>query len=273
MTNEASTIPLLLEPEKLDQLISQNAVIVIDLSKPDNYNKYHIPGARALAYEQLVEENKPIMGLVPALDKLINVLQQLGISNDSHVVAYDDEGGGKAARLLWTLDLLNHKHFSLLNGGIFSWANEGFALSSETSNYSSSQYQAQLNPSVLADKKYILDHLNSDELILLDARSAEEYQGIKKFAARGGHIPGAVNLDWVETMDKNNNLKLKPNDTLLELFHNINVTKDKEIISYCQTHHRSSHTYFVLKYLGFEKIKGYPGAWSDWGNDPSTPIE
>ena len=74
-------------------------------------------------------------------------------------------------------------------------------------------------------------------------------------------------------MDPNRNLRLKPDDVLRNAFENLGATPDKQIVVYCQSHHRSAHTYNVLKHLGYENVQGYPGAWSDWGNDPNTPVE
>jgi thiosulfate/3-mercaptopyruvate sulfurtransferase len=109
--------------------------------------------------------------------------------------------------------------------------------------------------------------------VLVDARSPPEYSGEKRLAQRGGHIPGAVNFDWINAMDMQNNLRLKPAEVLSQSLAGLGVTQDKEVIVYCQTHHRSAHTYIVLKSLGYTKIKGYPGSWSEWGNQGDTPIE
>ncbi|MDH3412575.1 MAG: rhodanese-like domain-containing protein, partial [Gammaproteobacteria bacterium] len=104
-------------------------------------------------------------------------------------------------------------------------------------------------------------------------RTPEEYSGKNRRAERGGHIPGAVNFNWVNAMDPEREMRLKPRDELAENFAALGVTQDKEVVAYCHTHHRSSHTYIVLKSLGIERLRGYPGSWSDWGNDPSSPIE
>ncbi|MDX1513585.1 MAG: rhodanese-like domain-containing protein, partial [Gammaproteobacteria bacterium] len=90
---------------------------------------------------------------------------------------------------------------------------------------------------------------------------------------RGGHIPGAVNFNWTDAMDPEAQRRLRPRERLLEDLADLGVTPDREVVTYCQTHRRSSHTYVVLKSLGFERVRGYPGSWSDWGNDPSTPVE
>jgi len=266
-------LPLLIEPSQLKENLENEQIILVDLSTAENYAKYHIPGAHSLNYADIVHIQKPVMGLIPDESQLANCLGQLGATPNSHIVAYDDEGGGKAARLLWTLDLLGHQHYSLLNGGIFSWANEGLPTDAKPIQIQPTTYPINLNLTNAADKNYILSKLNSDETLFLDTRSPEEYKGTKCYAARGGHIPGAIHLDWINTIDQNNSYRLKTKEELINLFTALEITKDKEIICYCQTHHRSSHTYIVLKYLGFDKIKGYPGAWSDWGNDPATPVE
>ena len=122
-------------------------------------------------------------------------------------------------------------------------------------------------------KNYILTRLGDADVVFLDTRTPEEYRGVNLRAARGGHIPGAINFDWVKAIDREHNLRLKPPAELRRLLESEGVTADKEVIAYCQTHHRSSHTYVMMKSLGFPRIKGYPGAWSEWGNLPDTPVE
>ena len=104
-------------------------------------------------------------------------------------------------------------------------------------------------------------------------RSPAEFTGARKFADRAGHIPGAAHLEWTDMMDKQRNLRLLPDDQLRAMLAERGVTPDKEIITYCQTHHRSAYSYVVLKHLGYENVRGYPGSWSDWGNNPALPVE
>ena len=213
------------------------------------------------------------MGLLPDENTLSQIFSSIGLTHDMHVIAYDDEGGGRAARLLWTLDAIGHKNASLLNGGIGAWYNEGHPTDTVPVEKTPSEYLATINDSPIADQQYILTHLNDSTVALLDSRSPEEYRGMKKFAARAGHIPGAVNLDWFNVMDQSRNMRLKPEAELRALMEERGFTEDKTVITYCQTHHRSALTYFVLKFLGYPKIKGYPGSWSDWGNNEDLPIE
>lgn len=277
----ALKLPLLIEPDELETLLgdtnSEPNILVVDLCKPTTYAQAHIPGAIHLNYPQIVAVNNPVMGLIPDEKTLSSLFSSMGLTRDRHVIAYDDEGGGRAARFLWTLDAVGHDQASLLNGGLHAWIKEGHTIVNTENKVTASSYDVTINmdpdSSPIADRHFILDNLSKEEVVLLDSRSAEEFRGEKKFAARAGRIPGAVNLDWFLVMDKDNNMRLKPENELRALLQERGISEEKTVVTYCQTHHRSALTYFVLKLLGFKNIKGYHGSWSDWGNQENTPIE
>ena len=266
-------LPLILETEQLKAHLGDDNLLIVDLSNPATYVQYHIPGAIFLNYEWIIRIEHPRMGLLPTEEQLNNVLSSLGINKDTHIVTYDDEGGGRACRFLYTLDVAGHKNYSLLNGGLHAWANNGNQVSSKISFPNPSEYKVSMNFEPVATRQYILDHLSDEQVAILDTRHPMEFNGTKVFAQRGGHIPGAVNIEWTEAMDKENDLRLKPEVDLRQMLESQGITPDKTIITHCQSHHRSAHTYIVLKSLGYEKVKGYPGSWSDWGNEMNTPIE
>jgi thiosulfate/3-mercaptopyruvate sulfurtransferase len=270
---ENNNLPLLIEPDKLEESLSYKNLLIVDMNKAETYLKMHIPGAIQLEYLRIIASRKPVMGLVPDDETLTTLFSSLGIDADTHVVAYDDEGGGRAARLLWTLEVAGHTRYSLLNGGLHSWANEGHPIDATPVPPEAKTFQVNRNTGPCADSAYIMEQMDNDDCRLLDVRSPDEYNGIKKFAERGGHIPGAVNLNWTEAIDTNRNMRFKSDEELQALLTPLGITPDKEIITHCQTHHRSAHSYMVLKYLGYERIKGYPGSWSDWGNNPDLPVE
>lgn len=265
--------PVVLTPEELESLLQGEGVIVADLSNAAAYAQRHLPGAVHVDSAQITASQPPVMGLLPPAKQLGQVLSAAGITPESHVVAYDAENGQKACRFLWTLEVAGHRRFSLLDGGLQAWVDGQHPTESQPSSPSASTYPVSYGEPHCANKAYILAHLNDDSVVILDARTAAEYNGVDKRALRGGHIPGAMNIDWSQAIVGGGDMRLRPAEELRALYADAGVTPDKEIIVHCQSHQRSSHTYIVLRSLGYEKVRGYPGSWSDWGNDPDTPVE
>jgi len=263
-----------IEPEQLESLRTNENIIIVDLCKAKQYAQAHIPGAHFVQYADIVKMEKPVMGLLPNNENFSAQLSSLGVTKKSLIVAYDDEGGGCAARFVWTLHVFGHETAVVLNGGLHSWANEGHPLSNTTpAKPEASHYSVKKTHHHTASRAFIQTHLDDENTVLLDARSLAEYNGEKKFAEKVGRIPGAIHYEWTESMDKNNNLRRLPTEQIQQRLDELGITQDKEIVCYCQSHHRSAYSWLVLKSLGYEDVLGYPGSWSEWGNNPDTPIE
>lgn len=275
MTNTLDDLPLLMEPDELEPLLGTPGLLVVDLCDAEQYAQAHIPGAVHMEFPRLVRQEPPAMGLLPTEAQLGALFSELGLTPDTHVVAYDNTGGGRAARLLWTLDVVGHQGYSMLNGGLRAWAEEGHALETTANRPTPGQYTVRLGalPDSQADADYIKSRLGEEDLCILDARSAAEYRGEDIRAARGGHIPGAVNLDWVQLRDSDANDRLRPAGELLDMLEGVGASADKEIITHCQTHHRSALTWVALRALGYDRVRGYDGSWSEWGNHADLPVE
>lgn len=267
-------LPRLVEAKNLEKELENPNLLIVDLCRHEYYQKHHIPGAYPLEYATIVRNAPPVGGLLPSEEQLSHIFSAIGLTPEHHVVAYDDEGGGKAARLLWTLACIGHHNASIVDGGLFAWINEGHPVSSLVEPPVPSQYRATIDPNATAmiQAQEIVSQLENGEGNLLDARSEGEYSGAKRFAERGGHIPGAIHLEWTEMMDQPNNMRLKPLEQIREILKKCGIEDGQEVITYCQTHHRSAFTWFVLDLLGY-RARGYEGSWSDWGNRPDTPIE
>jgi len=267
------TLPLLIEPDELEAALERDNLVIVDCGDERLHMQQHVPGAVHLNLGKIVVPRPPAMGAMAEDSAVAAALGELGITPDTHVVSYDAEGGSRASRLLWTLDEIGHTKYSLLNGGLHAWVNEGHKTESGKAQPQATLYTITRHGTARADKAHIVARLGNPDMVVLDARTPAEFSGADVRAARSGHIPGAVNMDWTEAIDRTRNTRMKPKEELKRLLESRGVTPDKEVVTHCQTHNRSSHTWMVMKVLGYPRAKGYDGSWSEWGNDPSTPIE
>ena len=270
---EQALLPLLIEPKQLQTLLGDKRLLILDTSSADNHRKHHIPGAIHIAPASLQCGLKPAAGKLPSVEQLTALFSAVGLTDDLHVIVYDDEGGGWAGRLIWTLDVLGHQRYSYLNGGLPAWVNEGFPTETTINQGKAVDYQVTIDTTPIAEIDDITGQLGSDNFAVWDARSAAEYSGEKVLAQRGGHIPGAINIDWLELMDRERNLRLVDLAQLQQRLDTLGLSKHKQIVTHCHSHHRSGLSYLAMKILGYSNIKGYHGSWGEWGNQPDTPIE
>ena len=272
----AADIPRLLEPAQLESLLSSTSdnhnVIIVDLCSDALYRQKHVPGAVHLQPGALMAGTAPYPGKLPAMAQLQNIIRYLGIDTHSHLVIYDDEGGGWAGRFAWTLDLLGFQNWSYLNGGIVAWIKEGFVTEAEANQPVASESSVSIiNPAVLISADEIIGQLGQPDFAVWDARSPGEYSGNMVRSARGGHIPGAINIEWTELMDSQRNLRIR--EDAEAILRNAGLGRDKAVATHCQSHHRSGFTYMVARILGYKKISAYDGSWAEWGSLDHTPVE
>jgi len=270
---ETLVLPLILRPEDLLLHLYKEDVLLVDARVPETCVDGHIPGAVSLPFQELQASNGAAKGLLPSVERLKELFSGIGLTPQTHVVAYDDDSGTGASRLLWTLEMIGHKSFSLLNGGFAAWDEAESPLALDLVEPVSSALQVERVGDYLAEYDDVLLSIDNPSVAIVDTRSAGEFAGTDVRAERGGHIPGAINIDWMDSTDPYDNFQIRDDDDLRALFAGNGVTPDKEIIVYCQTHHRSSHTYIMLKHLGYPKVRAYAGSWSEWGNRSDAPIE
>lgn len=247
--------------------------LLIDMSKPGIYAQAHLKNAINVDYNRLVATTGST-DFIPTKEEIKQLLSEVGLTKDQHVIAYDEEGGTRAARFLWILALAGHKNFSYLDGGIHAWLAQNLPYSSEpTAQPTSTDYRiAGLQTQHLATIDDVIERHQNADTVIWDARSPEEYLGIRVNSKRGGHIPGAMNYNWENAIDRDNDNLLRPLEDIRKELTALGITADKEVITHCQTHHRSSFTWLLAKHLGFENVRGYAGSWSEWGNREDTPI-
>ncbi|MFB9886509.1 sulfurtransferase [Balneatrix alpica] len=264
-------VPVLLEPAELDALRQQADILLLDLSSAEHYQQGHVPGAIHMPSDWLLHGQPPVANYVPTLDQLSERFASLGLQPHHWVVAYDDQMGPWAGRLLWTLHLLGHQRVSVLNGHLPAWQAAGFAIEQQVNPPQRSDYQAQWQGSQRITLDELLQH--HQDLRIWDARSQAEYRGEKIVNAhKGGHIPGAIWLEWTELLESPQIPRLKPLAELQRLLHERGLRAEHSIVTHCQTHRRSGLTYLAACALGYPRIQCYDGSWFEWGNHPDTPV-
>lgn len=263
-------LPPILDAKTLAERLGDPGLRVVAVDPAGDFETGHIPGAARIGYEDITRDEPPVGGLMPDAKALSGVFSRAGIRPEDHVVVYDRTGGGGAGRLFFTLDAAGHEALSILDGGLQAWLDAGGDLETGPAEPEPSEYPVTLDADRLADRDYIAARLDDPSIKLLDVRSAPEYAGELVRAARGGHIPGAANLEWTHFKDERE--RIVPRDEALRLLAEQDIRPEDEVVVYCQTHRRSAHTYTVLRALGFERVRGYPGSWSEWGNRGDTPV-
>jgi len=268
------SIPLIADPEFIaDLIINHNRpVLILDVCKDSIYQQVHLPGAVHVNYLQLQAGTPPAPGLPPATASLEMLLSDVGLTPDTLVIAYDDEGGTRAARLLWLLELAGHRHYCYLNGGIHAWLAADMPYSTEAHAGQPGHYRiTQHNEQAMITLTELLECYQKPEVVVWDARSPEEYLGLRRSSAKAGHIPGAINYEWSRALNPADK-RLRPLPDIQQELHELGITLDKKLIVHCQTHHRSSFAWLLARHLGYPQVRGYAGSWAEWGNHSDTPV-
>lgn len=208
---------------------------------------------------------------LPLPDEFAALMGALGIGTETRVVIYDDRGGVMGVRLWYVLDYYGHRQASLLNGGWNKWTKEVRSVTTETPTLTKTEFKVKPNPQILCSLDQVKSQINKPGAVILDARSPEEYMGARAQSHKGGHIPGAVNIEWRNNLAEDGTFKSA--EELRRLYEQAGITPDKEIMTYCQSGGRAAHTLFALRLIGFDKSRNYYGSWSEWGHREDTPVE
>ena len=258
--------------DALNRVIDRPEILIVDLRPAAHGVEGYIPGSVHLDYDRLIRRHQRSEGLLPDVTALRELFSELGLEPWHFVVAYDDETGVEASRLLWTLEVAGHRNYALLDGGFAAWESFNLPISQNKRIPLPSNYPVFTTGAAVVNKQDVLEALGREDTCFVDARTHEEYLGEDVRAQRGGHLPGAIHFDWTSAIDLYGTGKLRSPDKLQVELDNLGVKKDKVIILYCQSNRRCAHTFIVFKWLGYKNVRSYHGSWSEWGNDPNTPI-
>jgi thiosulfate/3-mercaptopyruvate sulfurtransferase len=251
----------------------------VDYDPRANYELGHIPGSVLFDWKRDI--NDPINRNILSKQSCEELLQRFGINNDTTLILYGDFNNWFAAFAFWVFKYYGYRDVKIMDGGRKKWLEEDRPLSKEVPNYPKGNFKAsEPDDNIRVFMNYVKETLGKKDKALVDVRSPKEFTGEilappeypTEHAQRGGHIPGAANIPWSQAV--NDDGTFKSVDELKKLYDAKGIIPDKEIITYCRIGERSSHTWFVLKYLlGYPNVKNYDGSWTEWGNMIANQIE
>jgi len=242
------------------------------------YSEGHVPGSIGWAWNKQLCDT--IQRDILPRNAFENLMAESGIGNDTTVVLYGDNNNWFAAWAFWQLKIYGHKDVRIMNGGRTKWIADGRELSTSVPKAPHSHYRASTaDLSLRAFLPQVQDAIKQGDIPLVDVRSPKEFSGeilsppgLAETCQRGGHIPKARNIPWSRAC--NDDGTFRSIDELRRIYASEGIDGSKPVVAYCRIGERSSHTWFVLKYLlGYPQVSNYDGSWTEWGNLVGAPVE
>ena len=265
-----------IDTESLAQNLGREDLVIIDVRGRGAYTS-HIPGAVHSTWHEYSDPSAVAKGLLdPDLGRIEQRLRTLGINQSSDVVIYSNpfDNWGDEGRMFWMLQYVGHPSVRILDGGWVKWVAEQRPFEHETVQPKPGDFTVTAHPELIVNKgelKKLVKEPHRDTIIL-DARSVEEYAGKEiEGLPRAGHIPSAINIPWNRFLQPN--ATVKPHELVKKIFEDHGLREDQEIITYCLGGVRAAWVYSLLRYVGYPRVKTYPGSWWEWSRDFAAPAE
>ena len=269
---------VLVDTEWVEEQLDNPKVRLIEVDVDSSlYAAGHIPGAVGWDWTSQLQDD--VQRDIADKSQFEDLASRDGIERDTTVVLYGDNHNWFAAYGFWLFKIYGHDDVRLMDGGRQKWLDEDRQVTQEVPEFDATEYRADdPDPELRALQPEVREHIaRSGKLV--DVRSPAEFSGellappgLQETAQRGGHIPGAANIPWSKAVAEDGTFKTA--DELLDLYREQGLEPDNEVVVYCRIGERSSHSWFVLKYLlGFDDVRNYDGSWTEWGSMVGTPIE
>ncbi|MDH2907558.1 MAG: sulfurtransferase [Candidatus Nitrosotalea sp.] len=273
---------VLVDTETVSKNLGSNSLKIVEVDyDPENaYRQGHLQGASLIWWKRDI--NDPITRDIVSKSQFEDLLSRNGITTQSEVILYGDFNNWFAAFVFWIFKYYGHENVKIMNGGRKKWEIENRSYTKDEPQIQKTNYVAQ--PPNEGLRAYLFDvrrSLDKKDTVLVDVRSPKEFSGEitapaeypMEHAQRGGHIPNASNIPWASAVNDTDGT-FKSVEELKKIYETKGITPDKDVICYCRIGERSSHTWFVLKYLlGYPQVRNYDGSWTEWGNMIGNPIE
>jgi len=270
--------PMLIDSATLDQNLGREGLVILDVRGKSGYAfGGHIPGAVNATWHEFSDPDAAAKGLLdPNMDRLEQKIRALGVNQDSDVVIYSNpfDNWGDEGRMFWMLQYLGHTRLKILDGGWVKWTAEHRKYEHGVVTPKPGNFKAAPIPDLIIGKDELKKIVRRPhpETVIADARSLEEYAG-KELSGipRAGHIPGAISVPWNAFLNADGTVKdLEKIQTGLD---DKGLHPSHEVVCYCTGGVRSAWLYVVLKLVGYQKVRNYPGSWWEWSRDFAAPVE
>jgi thiosulfate/3-mercaptopyruvate sulfurtransferase len=246
-TISTSTLNLVCDVDTLRTLIKDNKIRIVDVRKKDEYLNDHIPTAVSLPLADLLSDDSP--------ESVIKILNNLGVSNSTPVVVYDDTFGALASRVAWSFKFVGHKYVSLLEVTYSGWKNLGLEVEQKSNSFAKSSHSIDIDYSIYADATYVENAGNDKNKVIIDSRERLNFLT--------EHIPNSKNIPYTMLRSKDSILR-KPSE-LKRFIENRRIDPNSEIITYCgSVGTLSGLVFFALKTAGVSNVKLYPNSFKEW---------
>ena len=259
---------------------SSRKIVEVDYDPENGYRKGHIKDSILVWWKRDI--NDPLTRDIISKKQFEVLMSKNGIKPDTELILYGDFNNWFAAFAFWVFKYYGHENIKIMNGGRKKWELENKEYTTDEPQIQSTDYKSA--PPNEGLRAYLFDikrALDKQDSVMVDVRSPKEFSGEitappeypMEHAQRGGHIPGANNIPWSTAVNDADGT-FKSVEDLKQIYQSKGVTPDKDVICYCRIGERSSHSWFVLKYLlGYPRVRNYDGSWTEWGNMIGNLIE
>lgn len=248
-------------------------LLLIDTRISDEYARGHLPGAISWdTYLKYHWADTSPEGMAEFNRLMEFTVGRVGITREHRVVFYDEGAVGyRAIRGFWLLDYLGHDDVHMLEGGLAAWQEAGGKRSTEPRRLEPTPFSASVRPELVATYRDLLAGIGRPAVTILDTRAPDEYSGENLRAIRGGRVPGAINVDYVNNVDERG--RYKSPAELRRMYQEAGVRPEQEILTYCHGGFRAAHSWLALRLAGYPRVRPYLGSWQEWGDRTDLPIE